>query len=84
MAAGGGPEDADQPVRTRVGLPDRFFYTWPGNWEQLPAELTRFYTGWTRTEAEGLTGDELLAAVEDANRISEQQRKEAERGKRRR
>ncbi|MBV1835658.1 hypothetical protein [Acetobacter estunensis] len=51
------------------------------NWETLPADLSQFYTGWTRTELEGLTGSELIQVTEDANRISAHQKREAEKAR---
>lgn len=55
------------------------FYTWPANWDRLPGELSQFFTGWSRSETEGLTGTDLWRYVEEAGRISEQRQRDAKR-----
>ncbi|GBQ92084.1 hypothetical protein AA23498_1361 [Acetobacter nitrogenifigens DSM 23921 = NBRC 105050] len=79
MAHGGRAERPDQPLCPCGGLSHGFFYRWPGDWESLPADLSQFFTGWTRSECEGLNGAQLWQAAADVRRIAEMREKAAKR-----
>lgn len=40
------------------------------NWQELPADLSQAFPGWSLHELEGMTGDDLIFWSEQAGRIA--------------